>query len=384
MPSYETYQTKAGPRYSASIYVTGPDGPIRKKKRGFKLKKDAKDWAVRETLKLTRQTQRKATKTPTFKEVTDEWLIEYKKTVKESTLRKTLGYLAHYLLPAFGNLPLDKLTHHECSATLDTWQTQNSKFGEIARLGKRIYRYAMQRDYVATNPWELVAIPSKHVVNRQVEKSDYWTADELRAFLAEAEVYAAHADPWKLSPIGWVSSQAYAFFWLLAYTGMRKGEALALHKDSYSKDDQTVSITRTVSYDVNYRPLVQTPKTRSSRRTIPIDAATAAIIEATIAADPLPDSPYLFHGATIDPIHQNRPRYWLRRICKAADIRPIKVHGLRHTHATLLLESGASVKEVQERLGHATYAITMDTYAHVTDEAQKTAIERFSSHLKIN
>ncbi|MFP5522335.1 tyrosine-type recombinase/integrase [Peptococcus simiae] len=382
MPTYETYQTKAGPRYSAAIYVTGPDGPIRKKKRGFKLKKDAKDWAARETLKLSRQTQRKISRIPTFSDVTAEWLIEYKKTVKESTLRKTLGYLDRYILPAFGDLPLDKLTHHECSATLGQWQEKHSKYGEIARLAKRIYKYAMQRDYVDSNPWELVSIPSKQVINRQVEKSDYWTADELKAFLAEAEVYAAHADPWQLNPTGWVTSQAYAFFRLLAYTGIRKGEALALHKDSYDPKEKTISITRTVSYDVNYKTIIQTPKTRSSIRTIPIDDVTASLLDATISADPLPDSPYLFHGATADPIHQNRPRYWLRRICKSADIRPIKVHGLRHTHATLMLESGASVKEVQERLGHSTYSITMDTYAHVTDAAQKTAINRFTEHLK--
>jgi integrase len=72
------------------------------------------------------------------------------------------------------------------------------------------------------------------------------------------------------------------------------------------------------------------------------------------------------------------------RIIKEADIPKIRIHDIRHTHATLMLEAGASLKEVQERLGHSSIKITGDIYAHVTPRIKEKSAQKFSEYMKMN
>ncbi|WP_413774830.1 site-specific integrase [Cytobacillus firmus] len=72
------------------------------------------------------------------------------------------------------------------------------------------------------------------------------------------------------------------------------------------------------------------------------------------------------------------------RIIKEAGVPKIRIHDIRHTHATLMLEAGASLKEVQERLGHSSIKITGDIYAHVTPRMQEKSVQKFSEFMRMN
>lgn len=76
-------------------------------------------------------------------------------------------------------------------------------------------------------------------------------------------------------------------------------------------------------------------------------------------------------------------RKWIRQVQLKYDLKQIPTHGLRHTHCSLLFEAGASLKEVQDRLGHSDIQTTMNIYTHVTEKAQEEAINKFSNYLNI-
>lgn len=93
------------------------------------------------------------------------------------------------------------------------------------------------------------------------------------------------------------------------------------------------------------------------------------------------DNNYLFHNEKGQPLSVSKPRTWLQSICNKIDLEPIHIHGFRHTHASLLFEAGANIKEVQARLGHQNTKITLDIYTHVTKESRDSFAETFSNYI---
>jgi integrase len=81
------------------------------------------------------------------------------------------------------------------------------------------------------------------------------------------------------------------------------------------------------------------------------------------------------------PLYPSGVNRWIKTILDRYDLPKITLHGFRHTHATLLLESGASIKEVQERLGHNNVSTTMDIYAHVVAERREESGEKFAKYV---
>ena len=92
------------------------------------------------------------------------------------------------------------------------------------------------------------------------------------------------------------------------------------------------------------------------------------------------DSPFLFPGNVPDKPLQDIKRSW-KRICEQAKLKDVRLHDLRHTHATLMMEQGTNPKVVSERLGHASVAITLDVYSHVLPGMQEAAALRFDEAL---
>lgn len=82
-------------------------------------------------------------------------------------------------------------------------------------------------------------------------------------------------------------------------------------------------------------------------------------------------------------LHEPNKTYpWLKRVLDKYDLEPIATHGLRHTHCSLLFEAGATIKEVQVRLGHRDVKTTLDIYTHVTKQAQAGTIEKFDNYVR--
>lgn len=175
----------------------------------------------------------------------------------------------------------------------------------------------------------------------------------------------------------------------LAYSGMRRSEALALRWGDLNFTTGRLGIRRAA--DVTTRNLAKTTKTGSAR-VLDLDADTLAVLKAykaqrgAISLTLVRADAYVFGNNAGEIRSPNEvSRRWTSRVLRAQaepdELPRVTLKGLRHTHATLLLELGEHPKVVQERLGHSTITTTMNIYSHVTPTMQKAAVDRFAAHL---
>lgn len=171
------------------------------------------------------------------------------------------------------------------------------------------------------------------------------------------------------------ASAVYGLFLLALQTGARQGELRALRWPDINLKEKTVSIRRTLS-ESSDGEIEKTPKTAKGARQVTLPDASVEFL-ADLQAEALRRgwgrSGLVFHRGRGD--EQPILRGWLNRefarILKSARLPEIRFHDLRHTHATLLLLKGVHSKIVQERLGHSTISITIDTYSHVLPSMQE-------------
>lgn len=156
---------------------------------------------------------------------------------------------------------------------------------------------------------------------------------------------------------------------LIAKTGMRFSEALAVTPEDFDFSRQTVSVTKTWDYKAGSGFLPT--KNKSSIRKIPLDWRTVAQF-AELTRDFSPKQPIFVKK---DVIYNSTINSILARYCKAAGIPVITVHGLRHTHASLLLYQGVSIASVARRLGHASINTTQRTYLHIIQELENADVD---------
>lgn len=205
------------------------------------------------------------------------------------------------------------------------------------------------------------------------EKSDLvtWSSDDLRVFLAAIE-----GDP---NEIG---------FRLLCATGMRRGEVLGLRWRDVDFDLGQFAVAHTIT-TAGKEVVMGPPKTLRSRRNVYVDKRTLAALrvhrkrqrEQRLAAGPAWDGELDLVvtdelGQALHPDHFSRD---FDQLIRKLDVPRIRLHDLRHTHATLALKAGVHPKVVSERLGHATVGVTLDLYSHVMPAIAKDAAETIMS-----
>lgn len=195
-----------------------------------------------------------------------------------------------------------------------------------------------------------------------------WSSEDLRAFLAAIE-----------------GNDFEIGFWLLAATGMRRGEVLGLRWRDVDIDLGQIAISHTIT-NAGSTIVMGPPKTPRSRRNVYIDKRTVEMLKAyrkrqrewRLAAGPGWDS-------SVDVVLTDQIGRWVRpdtfsrefeRVIGQLDVPRVRLHDLRHTHATLALKAGVHPKVVSERLGHATVGVTLDLYSHVVPALARDAAEQ--------
>ena len=167
----------------------------------------------------------------------------------------------------------------------------------------------------------------------------------------------------------------YVFFTTLIHTGLRRGELLALRWRNIDLASGTLTVTETAYKLGNGDYIIKEPKTPQSRRTVKLPIFLVELFKiyradqellriqlgVTLKAD---DFVHIRQDGS--PINPNAITLVFHRIIKKAGIRKIRLHDLRHTHATMMLQANVNPKIVSERLGHANIGITLDTYSHCT------------------
>lgn len=223
---------------------------------------------------------------------------------------------------------------------------------------------AVRRGLISRNVALVAHAPSLRSIPRVEQAS--WTAEELQAFLRAA---AGH--------------RFFAAFWVAAFTGMRRGELLGLRWEDFDQEAATISINRGL-IAIDYELHETRGKTPNARRRIDLDPTTVMVLiawrdwqQAELRAAGTQTRGWMFTDGRGEPIHPHAVSQTFERIARRAGVPVIRLHGLRHTHGTLLISAGVSVKVVSERLGHATPGFTIDTYQHVLPGMQAEAARVF-------
>lgn len=382
MAKIKKYTKKDGSKaYMFNLYlgtdpVTGKQR--RTTRRGFRTMAEAKTALSRLELEVMENglpTSKR--KIMTFEEVYKMWFEQYKTTVKESSAYTQNNIINVQILPYFGSLKVDKIDTAFCQKQVNRIFKSLKNYNSAINLIRRIFEYAKVMKQIKTNPMNDVIIPKRKRENVSDEKIvNFYTKEELKEFL---EILKEH-EPY----------QMYVVFRVLAFTGMRRGELAALKWSDVDFNNGTITIDKTVAIDSNGGLHIQTPKTRKSIRTISVDDTTLSVLKTwknelrkelfKRGKNIDKGDGFIFHAKN-GKLIAKRINYFLSTIISKYNLPPIKPHGFRHTHASLLFESGASIKEVQDRLGHENIKTTMDIYTHVTQSARDKTAEKFAKYI---
>ncbi|MFT8753061.1 MAG: site-specific integrase [Oenococcus oeni] len=303
-----------------------------------------------------------------FNELAKEWLTMKEKEVRTSTFRKIEERYKLHVKPYFKGMYLDELTPIKAQKFVNQLATKLVGYTDSLDIVNQVYKKAVQYGYVKDNPFANVDKPrAKKAPSRDTVK--FYDVEQLRRFLNSAyQLY--NKDHYS----------RYLFFRLLAFTGMRKGEALALNWDDINLVDKTLSISKTVVTVDSGEVISNEPKTKASNRVMTLDDETVSALAEwklrqhelyqALGYDSFPCN-YVFNSEVNSFVNLSRPRMWARRIAKNAGLPPIIIHGFRHTYATLAVQSGMDIKQLQYQLGHNDVHTTLQIYAEVTKK-QKT------------
>ncbi|MCT3248133.1 site-specific integrase [Lactiplantibacillus plantarum] len=362
--------------------LTGKE--TRTNRQGFHTKKEAQLELARLKLEFDEHGKQKRDNS-TYKAVYELWTVEYKATVAESTYVKTTGYFKHHILPAFGNYRIEKITMDYCQQIINGWFKQFKKYQTIMNYASLVFKYAIKHGLIERNPVDLITYPRHKELVKTDEWENFFDKNELKAFLSALDSEDKKQGNYK----------ADTLFRVLAFTGMRKGEALALTWDKIDFQQGTITINQALSRGEDARLYVKPPKTKNSNRVIDIDNNTIRVLkqwqirqrqELFMLGYNVNDNkqPQLvFCNTKNSYLPPSRLRTWLVRILNKYHLKYITVHGFRHTHASLLFEAGASLKQVQERLGHSDISTTMNVYAHVSKHAKKDTVNKLVKYLDL-
>ena len=171
----------------------------------------------------------------------------------------------------------------------------------------------------------------------------------------------------------------YTLFRLMIYTGLRRGETLALTWDDIDFKNKTLTVNKTLSIGAHKKVVLSTPKTESSIRTIDLDDKTIIALQRLKI-----QSKYklIFPNKKGKFSRLSNIADKLNQAIKETKIKKIRVHDLRHTHASLLFASGASIKYVQARLGHADVKTTLNIYTHITKDTKEKDLSNFVKYME--
>ena len=305
-----------------------------------------------------------------YQELADLWLDSYQLTVKPQTFVATKQMLYNHLIPIFGSLRLAKLSVSYIQSFINDLSTQIVHYAVVHSINRRVLQYGVSLQLLPFNPARDIILPKQP--KRENTAIKFIASDDLKALLLHMEKLAFKKYSYYLD---------FVLYSVLLATGCRFGEVVALEWSDIDLENGTVSISKNYN---RFLKLIGTPKSKAGVRTISIDKKTVNMLRLYKNRQ---RQLYLQSGARASSVvfatptreYQNLAtrQEALDRRCAEISIPRFTFHAFRHTHASLLLNAGISYKELQYRLGHATLAMTMDIYSHLSADKEKEAVSYF-------
>lgn len=304
--------------------------------------------------------------------------------VRDWTLRGYGSVVKHHLIPTLGSLPLQKLTRTDIKALYAGLRASGSVKGRKAGTGlseKSVHNVhiclraalndAVEDGLLRTNPASKALKPPEGG-----DEMVTWTREELTAFLHSVS-----------------GTGDYALFRVAAYSGLRRGELLGLRWVDVKRQLRSISIQQQLGLrkDAEGMRELAPVKTKHGRRSVPLDEATLQVLDDLRQAQEFQrrrwgsayrDLGLLFCRPDGSPHDPDSITGRFEQLVKASGLRRLRLHDLRHTAATLLLEAGVDISVVSRLLGHADVGFTARVYAHVTERLQRDAADKLSAYLE--
>lgn len=350
MPAYKDEKTG---KWFAKFYYTNWQGIKKQKwKRGFATKKEA--------LGFERDFLEKQSANPdmTFQNLYEIYMEDMAARLKQSTLLTKKAVLQTHILPFFGSKPINEIK----ASDVRRWQAKlmsspnnysqtylkkiNTELNSIINYAKRFYN-------LNTNPCGKAGTIGK----AKAEEMDYWTYDEYIAFREGVKD----------------KSLSYICFEVLYWTGIREGELLALSPADIDLDNKTISINRTYQR-IEGKDVFTSPKTRKSKRKIPIPDFLCQELSDYIQSRYMLDA-----DERLFPVTKSYLSHEMIRGCKNTGVKKIRIHDIRHSHASLLIKQACDALMLADRLGHEKVSTTLNTYSHLFPHKQQELVHSLES-----
>jgi integrase len=311
----------------------------------------------------------------TLAEYLERWLQDY--AWLNLAPRTAEGYehiIRRHLVPVLGNMPLtqlkpehlqryysEKLASGRCASSTGLCaQTVRHHHPAI----HKALQDAVEWGLLSRNPADAVSPPR---VQRPAMQT--WNEDDIMCFLETAK-----------------NTPYYALFYTALFTGMRRSEFLALRWGDVDFILSQVYVNRSLHVLKGGKVVFRQPKTTMGRRAVALPPSAILVfkehwerqkLDRAMLGTPLTDEDLVFSHVDGTPLLPNTVTHAWIKLVHRTGLKGIRLHDARHSHASLMLKQGIHPKIVQERLGHSTIAVTLDTYSHVAPGLQEAAAKRF-------
>jgi integrase len=302
---------------------------------------------------------------PTVSEFLQDWLSVHQRKLKPKTIYQYQNAIAKHITPAIGDVRLDALRLRDVE-NYYTWLQEHGVSNRMVRLIHNILHCALEKavkyDYILKNPTTGADLP--RYTHEEMKILD---PSEVNRFLVTAQ-----------------GTSSYALFYLAVTTGMRMGELFGLKWSDVNWQRATIYVQRQIQFIPGKGYHFADTKTRYGKRIIDLsNGAIDALQKEKIrqetmrlyVGDRWQENDLVFPNSLGRPRDATNTRIALNRILKASGVKKIRFHDLRHTAASILLNSNVSLIKVSRMLGHSKPSVTLDIYTHlISDETREAAV----------
>ena len=317
-----------------------------------------------------------------FKEFAEKWLNDFARVNLKKTTFQRMKNTTIRVYAAFGHLRVDSITRGQIQAFVDDM----AKNGKNMKTGKPlsrksivhhlnflsdVFNYALRFDMIDSNPCNHIFVPKGEKKEKEI-----YTVEEMKPLFKLVNQYA----PLKYK----------AFLTLAVYSGFRNGELMGLEWKDVDWENNVISVRRTSNYTVTDGNYTDTPKTKSSIRSLKLPQQVFGVLS-ELRESQLKnkenlgtkwiDSDRLFVTEVGKPLHRGSPYKWQREFTERHGMRFCDIHSLRHFNATVLINAGVDTATVSSALGHSNISTTTNIYFHAIREAQARTGEAIAAVL---
>lgn len=330
------YKSKNGKYYCSFYYVDWTGTRKRKKKEGFTRLKDAQAWERNYLNKYANSAS------ITFNNLYNIYIADKSARLRGTTIEIKQNMLKIHILPFFADKKINEVTPLD----IRKWQNIIIKKGFSSSYTRTlnsqlsaVFNYGVRYFNLVKNPVRQAGT----IGDKKAKNINFWTVEEFKKFMTYIDA----------------DSDFYVAYNLLFWAGIRKGELLALTFNDFDFKTNELHITKTLTV-INKKRVINPPKTPKSNRVILLPQKIINLVKRYKEKSFIKNENTFLFEYSVSTLNTR-----LRRTCKAHGLKRIRIHDLRHSHASLLIELGYSPLLIKERLGHESIQTTLNTYSHL-------------------